>query len=321
MTTGRELIVAPTAGGALTKEGLEQTRQQLALLENFVKSVLRENQDYGVIPGTQGKRTLLKPGAANIIAAFNCHVEPVIESAIVDPVKGYVAYEVRCDIISNLHGQLMARGFGEANSYESKWRYRNAKAQCPECGQEAIIKGKAEYGGGWLCFKKLGGCGAKFAAEAPEITDQKVGKVENENPLDLANTIKKIAVKRATTDAALQLPGVARFFTQDFDDETTANEDEAHPPATRAEPKGSTAPAAPPAEAKRSAVKSVSHEFAVWAKGLPLSAETVRNKLGCTLTEYLQAHSEAEARTALEKIMREQESQAHGPSGLPAAGA
>lgn len=33
---------------------------------------------------------------------------------------------------------------------------------CPECGESAIIKGKAEYGGGWVCWKKRGGCGATF---------------------------------------------------------------------------------------------------------------------------------------------------------------
>jgi len=33
---------------------------------------------------------------------------------------------------------------------------------CPECGADAIIKGREEYGGGWLCFQKKGGCGAKW---------------------------------------------------------------------------------------------------------------------------------------------------------------
>ena len=33
---------------------------------------------------------------------------------------------------------------------------------CPKCEKPAIIKGKTEFGGGWLCFKKKGGCGAKF---------------------------------------------------------------------------------------------------------------------------------------------------------------
>ena len=33
---------------------------------------------------------------------------------------------------------------------------------CPECGEQAVIKGKAEYGGGFVCWKARGGCGTKF---------------------------------------------------------------------------------------------------------------------------------------------------------------
>ena len=36
------------------------------------------------------------------------------------------------------------------------------KTLCPVCGKDAIIQGKPEYGGGWLCYKQKGGCGAKF---------------------------------------------------------------------------------------------------------------------------------------------------------------
>ena len=215
----------PIEGGGLTKAGLDHTRDQLVLLENFVKQVLKKDQDYGVIPGTNGKPTLLKPGAANIVAAFNCHVEPTVDESTVDPVGSFVSYEVHVDIVSNQTGAIMARGFAQANSYEDKWRYRNASPKCPECGKETVIKGKTEYGGGFLCWKKKGGCGAKFPDDLPAITEQVTGKVENDNPLALANTIKKIAIKRATTDAALQLPGVARFFTQDFDDQSGHEEE------------------------------------------------------------------------------------------------
>ena len=217
MTTERSLTVAPESGG-LTKAGLDRTGAQLELLENFVKDVLQKNRDYGVIPGTGGKPTLLKPGAANITAAFNCHAEPLIDSQVLDHQGGFVSYEAHVDLVSNLSGQVMARGFGNCNSYEGKYRYRNAKAKCPTCGEEAVIKGKVEYGGGWLCFRKAGGCGAKWPDDAQEIQGQVVGKVENENPLEHANTIKKMAIKRAEVDAAMRLPGVARFFTQDLED-------------------------------------------------------------------------------------------------------
>ena len=35
---------------------------------------------------------------------------------------------------------------------------------CPKCGAAAIIESKPEYGGGYVCWEKKGGCGAKFTA-------------------------------------------------------------------------------------------------------------------------------------------------------------
>lgn len=33
---------------------------------------------------------------------------------------------------------------------------------CPVCNKAAIIKGKPEFGGGYVCYKRFGGCGEKF---------------------------------------------------------------------------------------------------------------------------------------------------------------
>jgi len=38
----------------------------------------------------------------------------------------------------------------------------HTKSLCPACGADAIIKSKAEWGGGWVCYKKRGGCGVKW---------------------------------------------------------------------------------------------------------------------------------------------------------------
>lgn len=35
--------------------------------------------------------------------------------------------------------------------------------QCPSCGKPAIIKGKPEFGGGFICYKNKGGCDTKFS--------------------------------------------------------------------------------------------------------------------------------------------------------------
>ena len=47
-------------------------------------------------------------------------------------------------------------------AHEMPQARETAKAVCPACGADAIIKSKAEWGGGWVCFKKKGGCGVKW---------------------------------------------------------------------------------------------------------------------------------------------------------------
>ena len=221
MTTENKLATIHPQEAGITQASLQHTKGQLALLEQFVHDVLRPNQDFGTIPGTT-RPTLLKPGASNIISAFNCHAEPHIDTEILDTGDetgdAHAIYTVHVDVISNLTGNVVSRGFGQCNSYERKYRYRQDQRRCPECGAAAIIKGKEQFGGGWLCWAKKDGCGAKFKDGAPAIEGQSAGQIENPDPLDQANTYLKMAIKRAEVDAALRLPGVARFFTQDIED-------------------------------------------------------------------------------------------------------
>ena len=53
-------------------------------------------------------------------------------------------------------------GYESTPAEEMSGSVRSDQKVCPKCQKPAIIKGKTEYGGGWLCFKKKGGCGAKF---------------------------------------------------------------------------------------------------------------------------------------------------------------
>ena len=213
MTTDN--LPAIVESNLLTKEGLASSAAQLHLLEDYVRSVLREGQDYGVIPGTGAKPTLLKPGAANVIAAFNCYPEPHTETETIDLDRGLIFYRVRVDVLRMDNGQRRATGQGSCSSYEKKYRYRNALAVCPVCKRENI---RVSKGGGFYCWQKLGGCGGSFRHDDERITAQTVGQVINEDPMEQANTILKMAIKRAEVDAALRLPGVARFFTKDLED-------------------------------------------------------------------------------------------------------
>jgi hypothetical protein len=58
----------------------------------------------------------------------------------------------------------------DGNSLDNNNKPISKKVPCPNCGKDAIIKGREEYGGGWLCYKKNGGCGAKFTTDPATIT-------------------------------------------------------------------------------------------------------------------------------------------------------
>ncbi|HMF56102.1 MAG TPA: hypothetical protein VK619_07060, partial [Pyrinomonadaceae bacterium] len=113
---------------------------------------------------------------------------------------------------------LIAEADGSCNSRETKYRYREAQRICPECQKPAIIKGKEEYGGGHLCFKKKGGCGAKFSTGDPVIESQTVGRIFNPDIADQVNTIQKMSQKRSLIAACLLAVNASEFFTQDVED-------------------------------------------------------------------------------------------------------
>jgi hypothetical protein len=64
----------------------------------------------------------------------------------------------------------------DGNSLDHDNKPISKMAVCPRCGKDAIIKGKEEYGGGWLCYKAKGGCGAKFDKDPTDaISHQPAG--------------------------------------------------------------------------------------------------------------------------------------------------
>lgn len=187
----------------------------------FTKQLMHEGTDFGKVPGSD-KPTLLKPGAEKLATLFG--LLPVFESLeVVQDWSGrdhggeaFFFYRYKCRLT---RGDLVVgEGIGSCNSWEKKYRYRTAERVCPECGKSAIIKGKKEYGGGWLCWKQKDGCGAKFRDGDDAIESQPVGKVANSDPADIVNTIDKMAQKRALIAATLIAVNASEFFTQDIED-------------------------------------------------------------------------------------------------------
>lgn len=183
----------------------------------FTRSVMKQDKDYGIIPGAGDKPTLLKPGAEKLCSLFGLVPDFVtMPETVINWDAPFFYIRVKCELRRG--GALVGSGIGSANSHEIKYRYRNAQRTCPVCGKATIIKGKEEYGGGWICFAKKGGCGAKFMANDPQITEQQTGQIENPDPADLLNTLDKMAQKRALVAATLIAANASEFFTQDIED-------------------------------------------------------------------------------------------------------
>lgn len=214
----KALTVKPTTPRAIVMaEALREDTEQRALLQEYVKHHMVLGTDYGVIPGT-AKPTLLKPGAEKLTDLFRCTPSFDLLEKIEDWDKNLFHYVFRVRIASRDAGTVLAEGYGSANSREGRYRWRDARRLCPKCGKDSIIKGKQEYGGGWICFVKKGGCGAKWSDGATEIESQQLGKVENDDIATLANTILKMAKKRALVDGAIALARCSDIFTQDVED-------------------------------------------------------------------------------------------------------
>jgi hypothetical protein len=198
---------------ALTDQNWNLQVESFKQANSVVRKVLQEDIDFGKIPGTQ-KPTLYKSGAEKMARFFQIHVEYDVDQQPLG--NGHFEYIVDCVVKTNSDSMTIGNGTGSCNTRESKYLYRKKERVCPVCGKEAIIAGKKEYGGGWICFQKKGGCNAKFSEGSKEIEDQETGYVEYENPADYYNTCRKMAKKRAYVDAIITTLGLD--MSQDLED-------------------------------------------------------------------------------------------------------
>jgi len=215
-----EIMVHEGAGALETWDGaaargLQRRRDR----EAIVGQVLKKDQDYGKIPGVD-KPILFKAGAEKINDSLNLYPNFERIQIIEDWDRPLFHYTYRCVLRHRGTDVPVATGIGSCNSMESKYRWRNSERICPKCSQPAIIKGKEEYGGGWLCWPRKGGCNSKFATDDPAIANQSLGKIENDDIYSIVNTVDKMAQVRALKGATRNL-GFSDHF-EDMDDDADA---------------------------------------------------------------------------------------------------
>lgn len=216
----------------------------LARVKDIQQTLMSSGEDYGRVPGI-AKPFLQLPGAEKLANFYGYAVRQevdrltrsITDTADVPP----LAYHVRSYVhLGSLDGPVIAQAFGEANSYEERYRYRFEKRKCPNCGREGLIQGKKDgpLQGKLWCPGREGGCNRKFE---PGSVPQ-AGKVENEDPYGLAETLIQIASKRSFVAAIRRATGTSGLFTQDADSpsvqQQSSDDGEAPPPTVEAGPIG-----------------------------------------------------------------------------------
>lgn len=193
-------------------------QEQVNVIQRLMKKIMQKDVHYGVIPGCGNKPALLKPGSEKILSTFRIAVDPVVEDLSTDD---EVKYRILARGVNWQTGTYLGSGVGVASSDEEKYKWK--KASCKEEYDETPENRKRiKYG------------------RDQRGQSLKIFQVR-QNPADVANTILKMAKKRAQIDMTLTVTAASDIFTQDID-ETVAEEvvsakpDVAQPKAKEVEP-------------------------------------------------------------------------------------
>lgn len=233
----------PTIPAQMSVAELGQTAD---LIQQVIREQFLPDHHYGVIPGTEGRDgergrpVLLKPGAEKLCMLFR--LSPTFATRL-QPVpgasSGHREVLATCTLTHQPTGRVIATGDGSCSTMESKYRWRNAKPKCPNCGAAAIHKSsqKREF----FCWSKKGGCGATFPIQDQRIASQKAGLSENPDIADTWNTVLKMAHKRALVAAVLLATAASDAFVveeeAEDEDDTPRQEPPTQEPQEPAQPK------------------------------------------------------------------------------------
>lgn len=97
---------------------VQQVMNKIGQFQKVVQSQLRQNHDFGVIPGTP-KPTLLKPGAEKLLMLLGLRSKFEIVESTRDFDKGFFQYQVKCKLYRG--DMLVTEGLGSCNNRERKY--------------------------------------------------------------------------------------------------------------------------------------------------------------------------------------------------------
>lgn len=181
-------------------------RKQVNLIQSVMKEVMKDGTHYGVVPGCGDKKTLLKSGAEVLGMTFRLAPEYEELSGSYENDIG-VFYKIDCKLVHIPTGQVVGHGRGICSSREKKYKTRSvyfSKATDEE--------------------KTIG----KLSTRMDKYGKSYDVVIVPQDPWDVANTVYKMACKRAQVAAILNATAASDMFTQDIEDlpDGTVIEDE-----------------------------------------------------------------------------------------------
>lgn len=191
-----------------------EIQDQVQRIQEVMRGVMKKKTHYDVIPGTGNKPSLLKPGAEMLLTTFRISVQPEIIDLSAD---GEVRYQVRAHGIHMGTQLTVGIGVGECSSQEEKYAWR--AAICLEEYEDTDpARRRVKYKKGYQ--------------------NQPVEKIQQvrTSPSDVANTVVKMAKKRAEVDLCLTALACSDIFTQDLEDAPGDPAPVNHPKANQAAP-------------------------------------------------------------------------------------
>lgn len=170
-------------------------RAQVNLVQEVMKAVMKEGTHYGTIPNTP-KPSLWKPGAEVLAATFRIAVSYRIEDlSTLDVVR----YRITATGTHQTTRIVMGDGMGECSSGEEKYKWRKSL-------------NKREFDATPENHRRT-----KFGYDKYKKQEYEILQVRTE-PVDHANTILKMACKRAQIAMTLNVTAASDIFTQDIED-------------------------------------------------------------------------------------------------------
>jgi hypothetical protein len=183
------------SGSVEAWESPKKLLERVAHMQSIMKTVMVPDVHFGVIPGCKVP-SLYQPGSQMLSVAFQIGHEPQSPEDI--GVPGEIRYRVTDRVFDQRTGSTIAYGIGECSSSEEKYAWR--KSVCDE-----------EYEATDSDRRRI-----KFSKDKNEKVYQ--NKQVRTNPSDVANTVLKMAVKRANVAGTINALGAADLFTQDVED-------------------------------------------------------------------------------------------------------